>query len=117
MTISSKGALKTPSIRWPIRAVRKGAFHPSENMTTYRTLLTTYCGLAGNYPSTAQGLKALTGDPTPLNWHKLQGAVDEDPWGRDFIYRCPGEKNTETFDSYSMGKDGQPGTSDDVWSN
>jgi general secretion pathway protein G len=89
------------------------------NMTTYKTLLTTYRGLTGNYPSTEQGLKALaarpSGDPQPLNWRKLTEGVNKDPWGRDFVYRYPGQKNPDSFDIYSMGKDGQPGTADDVW--
>ncbi|MCM8789667.1 MAG: type II secretion system major pseudopilin GspG [Candidatus Omnitrophica bacterium] len=37
-----------------------------------------------------------------------------DPWGRPYVYKYPGEHNSNSFDLYSSGKDGQPGTSDDV---
>ncbi|MNC67511.1 Type II secretion system protein G precursor [compost metagenome] len=38
----------------------------------------------------------------------LQKAVPQDPWGRPYIYRQPGENGGE-YDLLSMGKDGQPG--------
>ncbi|MFP3448893.1 type II secretion system protein GspG, partial [Pseudomonas sp. SIMBA_067] len=34
--------------------------------------------------------------------------VPQDPWGRPYIYRQPGENGGE-YDLLSMGKDGQPG--------
>jgi general secretion pathway protein G len=37
-----------------------------------------------------------------------------DPWGRPYVYKFPGEHNPNSFDLYSSGKDGQPGTDDDV---
>ncbi|MFH1355000.1 MAG: type II secretion system major pseudopilin GspG [Candidatus Omnitrophota bacterium] len=37
-----------------------------------------------------------------------------DPWGRAYIYKYPGEQNTGSYDLSSLGKDGQPGTDDDV---
>ena len=33
----------------------------------------------------------------------------KDPWGREFIVKFPGEKNTADFDVISYGADGQPG--------
>lgn len=38
----------------------------------------------------------------------------KDPWGNDLQYKAPGEVNTETFDLWSMGPDGQDGTDDDI---
>jgi len=64
----------------------------------------------GHYPSSEQGLQALviapSGEP---RWKGpyLQKAIPQDPWGRDYIYRSPGENGD--YDLLSMGKDGQPG--------
>ncbi len=64
----------------------------------------------GRYPSTEQGLLALITAPTDEpRWTGpyLQKAVPQDPWGRAYVYRSPGERGD--FDLLSMGKDGQPG--------
>ncbi len=37
-----------------------------------------------------------------------------DPWGKVYIYRSPGEHNTDSYDLSSMGSDGKPDTADDV---
>lgn len=37
-----------------------------------------------------------------------------DPWGRSYVYKFPGEKNQNSYDLSSVGKDGQAGTDDDV---
>lgn len=39
---------------------------------------------------------------------------DRDPWGRDYIMRCPGQVNTDGVDVVSTGPDGQEGTPDDI---
>ena len=41
-----------------------------------------------------------------------QGA--KDPWGKDFILRCPGQKDPESADVSSSGPDKQDGTPDDI---
>ena len=67
------------------------------------------------YPSTEQGLAALrtlpvTGEP-PRNWRGpyLRRVVPNDPWGRAYLYVAPGRENSETYDLYSLGRDGRPG--------
>ncbi len=42
-----------------------------------------------------------------------------DPWGRPYAYKYPGEHNTESYDLYSLGKDGEAQTADDIknWEN
>jgi len=67
----------------------------------------------GGYPTTDQGLKALVErpetEPAPANWNG-EGYLPEapkDPWGRDYVYRSPGQ--TSGFDLMSHGKDGEPG--------
>ena len=65
------------------------------------------------YPSTDQGLQALTvkpaTNPQPLNW-KQGGYLERlpnDPWGRPYQYLNPGTHGE--IDVYSLGADGQPG--------
>lgn len=64
----------------------------------------------GRYPTTEQGLGALVARPSEEpKWQGpyLRRDVPEDPWGKPYQYRIPGEHNE--FDLYSLGKDGQPG--------
>jgi general secretion pathway protein G len=37
-----------------------------------------------------------------------------DPWGRSYLYKFPGEHNQNSYDLSCLGKDGQPGTNDDI---
>jgi len=72
--------------------------------------LDTYRLDVGHYPSSEQGLGALTQKPDgEANWSGpyLDKAVPNDPWGRAYIYRSPGQD--AEFDLTSMGKDGQAG--------
>jgi general secretion pathway protein G len=64
----------------------------------------------GRYPTTEQGLAALTTQPTgEARWQGpyLKKAVPNDPWGNAYQYRSPGEHGE--LDLFSHGKDGQPG--------
>ena len=38
----------------------------------------------------------------------------KDPWGKDFLYKCPGQGDPDGADIVSMGPDRQEGTPDDV---
>ena len=38
----------------------------------------------------------------------------KDPWGKDFIFRCPGQSDTDGADVSSAGPDKQEGTADDI---
>jgi general secretion pathway protein G len=65
------------------------------------------------YPSTDQGLQALsvkpTTNPVPANW-KQGGYLERlpnDPWGRPYQYLNPGLRGE--IDVFSLGADGQPG--------
>jgi general secretion pathway protein G len=74
----------------------------------------------GRFPTTEQGLRALIEPPTigpePRNYRPggyLQSReVPRDAWGNDFHYEFPGSNNTDAFDIWSLGKDGQPGGND-----
>ncbi|WP_315764279.1 type II secretion system major pseudopilin GspG [Sphingomonas sp. Y38-1Y] len=65
----------------------------------------------GDYPTTAQGLKALAEKPStppiPSNWSGdgYLGEVPADPWGNPYQYSAEGG----TFTLKSLGKDGKPG--------
>ena len=65
-----------------------------------------------HYPSPQQGLDALVTKPADEpNWSGpyLKKAVPNDPWGRPYVYRIPGEKSE--FQLFSYGKDGKAGGS------
>lgn len=38
----------------------------------------------------------------------------KDPWGKEFVLRCPGEQDPDGVDVSSSGPDKAPGTDDDV---
>jgi len=53
------------------------------------------------YPTSEEGLAAIQ----PY----LKKALPDDPWGRPYIYRIPGEKSE--YEVVSYGRDGKPGGS------
>ena len=67
------------------------------------------------FPSTDQGLEALRTRPTageaPRNWRGpyLAKVIAPDPWGRPYVYVGPGHVNPQSFDLYSLGRDGRTG--------
>jgi general secretion pathway protein G len=64
----------------------------------------------GHYPSSEQGLAALNtrpGNESLWSGPYLQKTVPNDPWGKPYQYKSPGEHGD--FDLFSYGKDGQPG--------
>jgi general secretion pathway protein G len=67
----------------------------------------------GFYPSTEQGLAALTTAPTTgeIPKHFKEGGylkkAPKDPWDHEYVYLSPGEHGE--FDLISYGADGQPG--------
>jgi general secretion pathway protein G len=69
----------------------------------------------GFYPTTEQGLRALieqpTTEPVPVKWSENgyldKRSVPKDPWGREYLYLCPGVNGD--YDILSYGADGAPG--------
>jgi general secretion pathway protein G len=63
----------------------------------------------GRYPSTQEGLTALVTNPGIEKWEGpyLKKGLPNDPWGRPYIYTCPGSHGE--YDIVSYGRDGQPG--------
>ena len=66
----------------------------------------------GRYPSTNEGLAALTRGNNAPGWngpYLRGGVVPNDPWGHNYVYRAPGER--APFEIISLGSDGQEGGS------
>jgi len=88
----------------------------------------------GRFPTMAEGLQTLIKQPTrDQNWRgpylthwrgtHLDSLADKqviplDPWDHDYVYLYPGTHNTDGYDLLSPGRDGKPGTADDIvnWS-
>jgi general secretion pathway protein G len=76
--------------------------------------LTQYESDNGNFPSTSQGLEALVkkpdGEPTPANYNErgYMQKLPMDPWGKPYVYTCPGTHGND-YDIMSYGADGQEG--------
>ena len=64
----------------------------------------------GRYPGSEQGLAALITKPADeARWDGpyLKKTLPNDPWGKPYQYRMPGEHGE--VDIFSFGRDGQPG--------
>jgi general secretion pathway protein G len=71
----------------------------------------------GRYPTSAEGLAALSVAPGGLtNWHGpyIERPVVNDPWGNPYVYACPGTHNTDGYDLHSFGPSGQDGAEDNI---
>jgi len=74
-----------------------------------------------DYPTTAQGLKALLERPDDAaagsKWGGpyLQQDLPADPWGRPYKYAYPPRLNRGKPDIWSVGPDGEDGTADDIF--
>lgn len=83
--------------------------------------LTTYQMDNGRFPTSEQGLRALvekpTGAPEPYAWrpggYLAKKELPRDAWNNEFQYASPGERNPESFDLWSLGRDGKPGGSEE----
>ncbi|MEX2120973.1 MAG: type II secretion system major pseudopilin GspG [Pirellulales bacterium] len=87
---------------------------------TFQTPLDMYQLDVGQYPSTSAGLDALLYPPSELQNPNKWGPeayinkIPQDPWQRPYQYSYPGKMNTESYDIWSFGPDGQDGTEDDI---
>ncbi len=64
----------------------------------------------GRYPTTNEGLGALTQGNNAPGWngpYLRGGVVPNDPWGHSYVYRSPGQR--APYDIVSLGSDGQEG--------
>lgn len=89
-------------------------------IASFGTALDRYSLDNGQYPTSEQGLDALVNkpstEPQPMNYNPggylKKKAIPKDPWGRDYIYKSPGENNRE-YDIISLGADGKEGGEDE----
>jgi general secretion pathway protein G len=88
------------------------------DIQAFSTQLQMYESRAGRMPTTEQGLKALvekpTSEPLPDRWTQMFDELPKDPWGQQYKYEYPAKKSKKAFDVWSVGKDGQDGTADDI---
>jgi general secretion pathway protein G len=66
----------------------------------------------GRYPTSNEGLSALTQSNNAQGWngpYLRGGVVPNDPWGHGYIYRSPAARGP--FEIISLGSDGQEGGS------
>ena len=65
----------------------------------------------GRFPTGAEGLNALLHNPGNLEAWKgpylAKSELPKDPWGKDYVYRCPGQHGD--YDLFSYGPDGVEG--------
>lgn len=78
------------------------------DLETITTQLKVYQMQNMDFPTTAQGLKALVEPPTtppkPRNWVQLlKKEATIDPWGSEYQYLKPGKHNPGSFDLWSLG--------------
>ena len=75
----------------------------------FGTALDSFRLSVGRYPSTAEGMQALRTNPGIDLWDGpyLRKDVPMDPWGRPYVYNCPGQHGD--YDLVSLGADGQEG--------
>ena len=63
----------------------------------------------GNYPRGRDGLQALMVKPRDaINWHGpyMEKEITSDPWGKPYVYQCPGSHNPSGYDLSATGPDG-----------
>ena len=88
------------------------------DILAFKEALSTYQLQTGTLPTTDQGLKALwakpTTDPIPDQWHRIMDEEVLDPWNHSYKYQNPGKHNTDGYDVYSTGPDGQDGSDDNI---
>ena len=81
---------------------------------TFRLALQSYFLDCGQFPTESQGLQALWEKPVffpvPARWDGpyVDRQIPKDPWGNDYVFQNPGEKNLP-FSIMSYGADGKAG--------
>ena len=72
--------------------------------------LETFKDGTGFYPTGAKGLETLVRRPIGItNWHgPYIQSIPKDPWGRDYLYECPGMHVAlgYPYDLFSLGPQG-----------
>ena len=67
----------------------------------------------GGYPDSLDDLQRSPAEAT--NWKgPYLKKKPTDPWARPYVYKYPGTHNTDSYDLYSLGKDGVEGGNDNI---
>lgn len=106
--------LVTPNI---IREVQKGQVKAARaQIQTIKNVLNSYYMDNSCYPTTEQGLRALSekpsAPPVPENWngpYLEENKIPRDPWGEELRYISPGMHNPDRYDIFSYGTDKKEG--------
>jgi general secretion pathway protein G len=88
----------------------------------FSNALEIYRANVGTYPQSDQGglkllLEAPQDEVLAKKWagpYLPKASALQDPWGKDYLYECPGKYNEKSYDLSSSGPDGQSGTDDDI---
>lgn len=111
--IATLAALVGPSV---FRSVGDSKVSAAKSQVDlYALALNSYRLDNDEFPTTEQGLDALRAAPTSgtpsSNWRGpyLSKLVTPDPWARPYVYAGPGRANPQTFDLYTLGRDGKLG--------
>ncbi|MCL2209675.1 MAG: type II secretion system major pseudopilin GspG [Treponema sp.] len=98
-----------------IRYIERARIAACRNqIETFRLSLQSYYIDCAIYPTEAQGLSSLWEkpilSPVPPGWDGpyTDRLIPKDPWGYDYIYKNPGDKNLP-FTIMSYGADGKAG--------
>jgi general secretion pathway protein G len=78
-------------------------------ISSFGTALGAYEVDNGNYPRGRDGLQALVVKPRDaMNWRGpyLEKDVPNDPWGKPYVYECPGRHNPSGYDLFTTSQDG-----------
>lgn len=72
----------------------------------------------GRYPTAEEGLRALREKPSGMEGWKgpyLPKEIPKDPWGKAYVYKCPGEHGEYDLISYGLdGVEGGEGENQDI---
>lgn len=77
------------------------------DINAFLSALSLYKLNKGRYPSSGEGLKVLVTS-------KAMSKLNQDPWGREYVYRYPGSVDKNEPEIISLGDDGQQNTEDDI---
>ena len=75
-------------------------------MQSFNNAVEFYRRVTGAYPTTEEGLNVIIHNAQAINFLELD-FIPVDPWGRPFLYACPGPKTP--YEIKSLGADGKPG--------
>jgi len=96
------------------------------DIANFTTAIKRFRADCGYYPTTpllfpapglggAEGTGVLTKRPATIRESVWRGpyldasSPRNDPWGRPYVYECPGKHNPDGFDVYSLGPNGKGG--------